>query len=85
MRIKMTWLLFGMLVFSATAPASLSACDSPDERASLKGLGAISLVIEDLAPAAQKYGLTVMLLQNDIKQRLQRAGISVRQEADPYL
>ena len=72
-----TWLLLGMLIFSAN--------DSPDERASLKGLGAISLVVEDLAPAAQKYGLTAMLLQNDIKQRLQRAGIAVRQEADPYL
>jgi hypothetical protein len=82
MSTKMMWLLLALLV---GAPASLSANDSPDERASLKGLGAISMVIEDLAPAAQKYGLSVMLLQNDIKQRLQRAGIAVRQEADPYL
>jgi hypothetical protein len=64
---------------------TFSANDSPDERASLKGLGAISVVVEDLAPAAQKYGLTVTLVQNDIKQRLQRAGVAVRQEADPYL
>ncbi len=76
---RITWLLLGMLGFT------FSANDSPDERASLKGLGAISVVVEDLAPAAQKYGLTVTLLQNDIKQRLQRAGIAVRQEADPYL
>jgi hypothetical protein len=82
MSTRITWLLLGMLI---GAPAVLCANDSPDERASLKGLGAISLVVEDLAPAAQKYGLTVTLLQNDIKQRLQRAGIAVRQEADPYL
>jgi hypothetical protein len=77
-----TWLLLGMLI---AAPLGLSANDSPDERASLKGLGTISLVLEDPGPAAQKYGLTAMRLQNEIQQRLQRAGIAVRQEADPYL
>ena len=77
-----TWLLLGILI---AFPAALSANDSPDERASLKGLGAISLVLEDPGPAAQKYGLTAMRLQNEIRERLQRAGISVRQEADPYL
>lgn len=76
------FLVLGMLI---GAPSPLAASDSPDERASLKGVGAISLVLEDLAPAAQKYGLTGAPLQNEIKQRLQRAGIVVRQEADPYL
>ena len=77
-----TWLLLVLLI---ATPAALSANDSPDERASLKGLGTISLVVEDLGPAAQKYGLTTMRLQNEIQQRLQQAGITVRQEADPYL
>ena len=77
-----TWWLLGLLI---VAPAALVANDSPDERASLKGLGAISLVVEDTGPAAQKYGLTAMRLQNEIQEQLQRAGISVRQEADPYL
>jgi hypothetical protein len=79
---KATWLLFGILIAS---PVALSANDSPDERASLKGLGTISLVVEDPGPAAQKYGLTVMRLQSEIRERLQRAGLVVRQEADPYL
>jgi|SRR5712671_2278194 hypothetical protein len=82
MSTKATWLLLGILI---ALPAALSANDSPDERASLKGLGAISLVLEDPGPAAQKYGLTAMRLQNEIRDRLQRAGITVRQEADPYL
>ena len=76
------WLLLGLII---AAPAALCANDSPDERASLKGLGTISLVVEDPGTAAQKYGLTATGLQNEIQQRLQRAGIAVRQEADPYL
>ena len=67
------------------APAAISANDSPDERASLKGLGTISLVLEDPGPAAQKYGFSAMRLQSEIQERLQQAGIAVRQEADPYL
>jgi hypothetical protein len=77
-----TWWLLGLLI---AAPCALAANDSPDERASLKGLGAISLVVEDTGAAAQKYGLTAMRLQNEIQERLQRSGISVRQDADPYL
>ena len=77
----MWWLLLLLIA----APAGLGANDSPDERASLKGLGTISLVVEDTGQAAQKYGLTAMRLQNEIREQLQRAGIAVRQEADPYL
>jgi hypothetical protein len=77
-----TWLLLGWLI---AAPTALAANDSPDERASLKGIGTISLVVEDPGAAAQKYGLTAMRLQNEIREQLQRAGIAVRQEADPYL
>jgi hypothetical protein len=80
-----TWLLLGLLGTLIAAPRAVTANDSPDERASLKGLGPISLVLEDPGPAAQKYGLTAMRLQNEIRERLQRAGITVRQEADPYL
>jgi hypothetical protein len=76
------WWLLGLLV---AAPAAVAANDSPDERASLKGLGAISLVVEDTGAAAQKYGLTAMRLQSEIREQLQRGGIAVRQEADPYL
>src|SRR5260221_7647746 len=78
----LTWLLFAWLI---VAPTALAANDSPDERASLKGIGTISLVVEDPGAAAQKYGLTAMRLQNEIREQLQRGGIAVRQEADPYL
>jgi hypothetical protein len=74
-----------LLVLLIAAPAPVAANDSPDERASLKGLGTISLVVEDPGTAAQKYGLTAMRLQNEIREQLQRGGIAVRQEADPYL
>jgi hypothetical protein len=74
-----------LLAAIIAAPATLSANDSPDERASLKGLGNISLVLEDLGPAAQKYGLSATRLQGEIRMQLQGAGIVVRQEADPYL
>lgn len=66
-------------------PATVSASDSSAERASLTGLTEISLVIEDLAPAAEKTGLSASDLQNDAQQRLRQAGIKLKPDADAYL
>ena len=56
MRISLTWILVGSLMgFPAAAAA---AADSQIERASLTGLTTISVVVEELAPIAEKNGLT---------------------------
>jgi hypothetical protein len=66
-------------------PALISASDSPAERASLKGLTAINVVVEDPGPAAEKSGLTPVALQNAVQLRLRQSGVPVTPDADPYL
>lgn len=65
--------------------SSAIASDSQVERASLTGLTAISVVVEDVAPIASKNGLTVAALQADVERRLGQAGIKVVSDADAYL
>ena len=68
-----------------TLPAFGRANDSQAERASLTGLSAISVVVEGLAPVAQKNGLREADLQKAIELRLRQAGINVTPDADAYL
>jgi hypothetical protein len=83
MRISLTWILVGSLMgFPAAAAA---AADSQIERASLTGLTTISVVVEELAPIAEKNGLTTAALQTDVEGRLRQAGISITPDADAYL
>ncbi len=73
---------FGM-TFVLTAPASAS--DTPPERASLKGVQAVQVVVERMAPDAERDGLTKSLLQTEVEARLRQAGIEVKPSGDPYL
>jgi hypothetical protein len=82
MRMSLTWILVGWLM---ALPAAATAADSQIERASLTGLTTISVVVEDLAPIAQKNGITTATLQTDVERRLRQAGISVTPDADAYL
>ncbi len=51
--------------------------DDPDDRATLKGIAAIQVVVEDLNPDAERDGLTRDHLQTDMELRLRKAGIRV--------
>ena len=79
---SLTWILVGWLM---GLPAVAAAADSQIERASLTGLTTISVVVEELAPIAEKNGLTTAALQTDVERRLRQAGISVTPDADAYL
>ena len=68
-----------------TLPALSRANDSQAERASLTGLPAISVVVEGLAPVAEKNGLREADLHKAIELRLRQAGITVTPDADAYL
>ena len=83
MRALMPFLLIGCL---AGSPAVVSAdSDSQVNRASLTALTAISVVVEDLAPVAEKTGLTTATLQADVERRLRQAGIALTPDADAYV
>jgi hypothetical protein len=82
MRLSLTWILAAWLM---GIPAPAAAADSQIERASLTGLTTISVVVEALAPIAEKNGLTTAALQTDVERRLRQAGISLTPDADAYL
>jgi hypothetical protein len=72
-----------VVLFCLAAPAS--AADSQDERASLAGLKAISIVVEELPPAAAPSGLTTKMLQDDVERRVKAGALRVTPDADAYL
>src|SRR4051812_30073115 len=82
MRIRITGVLLAALF--AAAPMA-SATDSDAERTSLTGLTSLSVVVEALAPVAEKSGLTIAALEADAERRLRQAGISVISDSDAYL
>ena len=82
MRTRIMLALLTCLIGSA---ASTSANDSQAERVSLTGLTTLSVVVEDLAPVAQKNGLTQAALETEVERRLRQAGVSVTPDADAYL
>jgi hypothetical protein len=82
MRLSLTSILVACFMGLA---ASAAAADSQIERASLTGLTSISVVVEALAPVAEKNGLTTAALQTDVERRLRQAGINITPDADAYL
>jgi hypothetical protein len=75
----------GSLALVMTFAATASANDSQAERASLTHLPEISVVVEDLSPAAEKAGLKAADLQKDALDRVRAAGINLKPDADAYL
>ena len=69
-----------VLLFSITAWA-----DTPSQRATLRGIRAVAVVVEDTHADAQRDGLTRRQLQTDVEQRLRQAGIKVHNDAPGFL
>jgi hypothetical protein len=76
------WLVITALVCAASTAA---ASDSQADRATLAGLPAISVVVEDLPSIATSNGLATMALQADAERRLRSAGIALTPDSDAYL
>ena len=77
----MTFLLLGF-------PVSARPGDQPNDRATLKGLKTIWVVVEHPTPEAERDGLRKDQLQTDVETRLKNAGIQVTslvEEAYLYL
>lgn len=75
-------LLMAVLVLP---PVMQAAGDAPLDRATLRGLGSVGVVVDPLDPDLIKEGLTQDLLQKRIEGRLRDAGIVIGQSAPEFV
>jgi hypothetical protein len=81
MRLQLFRIAFLMALPLFTGAASDAALD----RATLRGLKGVNIVIDPLSPALQDAGVTANLLDTHISARLERAGIPVDRKAVEFL
>lgn len=85
-RARLTFALMTFLLLGLPVPGQPG--DQPNDRATLKGLTTIMVVVERLTPEAGRDGLTKEQLRTDVEARLRKAGITVTssiEEAYLYL
>ena len=76
-------LIVGTISFIiASTPSHAEPPAEVSERESLKGLLGIEVLVEPLNIEIEKHGLQTVKLQSDIRQRLQKAGITVLTERE---
>ncbi len=82
-------LAMGMVIVMASP---LLALDSEMNRATLKGLRGVRVLVEDLAPEVEREGLLKDQVQKSIEERLRQAGIRIltleetaKTPGEPYL
>src|SRR5882724_257740 len=68
-----------------SAPRPCWASDSRSDRATLKGVTAMNIVIEDLSPGVERNSLTRSQLQTSVELQLRQSGIRVDDTAPAYL
>lgn len=75
------------VLFVAYPCAWVEAADTQLERATLKGLTRVAVLVDELSPDAEQAGLTREQLQTDIETRLRQFGITVAHwdTSTPYL
>ena len=80
--LRITALLF---IASVALAASGWADNTPEERATLRGIKAVKLVVWGLHPDVEADGLTAGQLRSDVEERLRKAGIGMSQSAKAFL
>jgi hypothetical protein len=75
-------LVLGIAILLLDIPAW---ADTPSQRATLKGIKAVAVAVEDTNADAERDGLTRNQLQTDVEQRLRRAGITLDNDAPGIL
>jgi hypothetical protein len=70
------------IVLAVFASAAAAQQDSPSSRATLVGLPGFYVAVEDMDTAAERVGVTAAMLEADIKDRMQAAGIRLYSEDD---
>ena len=66
-------------------PAADGAGDAPLDRGTLRGLKALSVVIDPIVPQLDRAGLTATVLQHQLEARLRHGGVTVDQAAVEFL
>jgi hypothetical protein len=74
-----------LLAILAIPPVIRAAGDAPLDRATLRGLGAVGVIIDPIDPDLVKEGLTQDLLQKRIEGHLRDAGIAVDPSAHEFV
>lgn len=75
----------GLILALALAPALFAAGDEPIDRATLRGLKAVSVVVDPLDAELQREGLSTSVLRRQVEARLERAGITVDANAVDFV
>jgi len=76
----MRWIV---LLLAAALP--VAAGDAPIDRATLRGIKGVGVVIDTLDPEVVRIGLTANALEARIEQRLERAGVPVAKGAAEFV
>jgi hypothetical protein len=74
-----------LMAVLALPPVMKAAGDAPLDRATLRGLGSLGVIIDPIDPELAKEGLTQDLLQKRIEGRLRDAGIAVDPSAPEFV
>ena len=74
--------ILGGVALGLIATAAAAQQDSQASRATLVGLPGFYVAVEDMDTAATRVGMTAAVLEADIKDRLQTAGIRMYDEDD---
>src|SRR5579859_7659911 len=67
------------------APWAARPAHAQTDPVSLTGLTAISVVVEDLPPVAERNGVTASALKAETEKTLRQAGIAITPDSDAYL
>jgi len=87
------WFMVLVVIFVVLGwGSSVFAINGKSNRATLKGLKGVGVLVEKLAPEAESAGLVRNQLQSDVESKLQKAGIKVlskeesaKTPGEPYL
>jgi hypothetical protein len=74
-----------LLLLSFIGIVALAAGDAPLDRATLRGLKAVSIVLDPLDAELQKQGLTAQDLKTRLEERLRAANIAVDASASEFV
>ena len=83
-RVFSVTLLLIFLFTLSLSTSSLFALNTEINRATLRGLKGVRVLIEDLPPEAEQAGLTKNQLQNDVESKLQGAGIKTLSQEECF-
>ncbi|MBZ5583935.1 MAG: hypothetical protein LAQ30_17330 [Acidobacteriia bacterium] len=81
----MRWTPLAAALVMALAQTAGGAGDTPLERATLKGLTAVSVTVDSLDSELQREGLSAQAVQSEVERGLSSAGIAVDPKAAEFV